>query len=209
MASLLDEEARAALTAAIGDEGEIRYDEPMARHTTLRIGGPVDAWVMPKTYQALGRVRAAMGPDPVLVYRISLIDLVPDGSTWEEVVQLAKAVEAAGASVLNTGIGWHEARVPTIATSVPRAGFAHLTARLRPEVYIPVITSNRINAPEVAILGVSKSVMKPVWNGKEFAPRLVLPLSLSYDHRVIDGALAARFAAFLANQLGDIRRLLL
>ena len=66
-----------------------------------------------------------------------------------------------------------------------------------------------VNAPEVAILGVSKSVMKPVWNGKEFAPRLLLPLSLSYDHRVIDGALAARFASFLANQLGDIRRLLL
>ena len=66
-----------------------------------------------------------------------------------------------------------------------------------------------VNAPEVAILGVSKSQMKPVWNGKEFAPRMILPLSLSYDHRVIDGALAARFAAFLANQLGDIRRLLL
>ncbi|EIL97677.1 dihydrolipoamide acetyltransferase [Rhodanobacter thiooxydans] len=66
-----------------------------------------------------------------------------------------------------------------------------------------------VNAPEVAILGVSKSVTKPVWNGKEFAPRLILPLSLSYDHRVIDGALAARFASFLANQLGDIRRLLL
>jgi pyruvate dehydrogenase E2 component (dihydrolipoamide acetyltransferase) len=66
-----------------------------------------------------------------------------------------------------------------------------------------------VNAPEVAILGVSKAAMKPVWNGKEFAPRLMLPLSLSYDHRVIDGALAARFAAFLATQLGDIRRLLL
>ena len=66
-----------------------------------------------------------------------------------------------------------------------------------------------INAPEVAILGVSRSATKPVWNGKEFAPRLMLPLSLSYDHRVIDGALAARFAAFLATQLGDIRRLLL
>jgi pyruvate dehydrogenase E2 component (dihydrolipoamide acetyltransferase) len=66
-----------------------------------------------------------------------------------------------------------------------------------------------VNAPEVAILGVSKASIKPVWNGKEFAPRLMLPLSLSYDHRVIDGALAARFAAFLANQLGDIRRLLL
>ena len=100
--------------------------------------------------EVVRRVRAAMGPDAVLVYRISLIDLVPDGSTWDEVVMLAKAVEAAGASCLNTGIGWHEARVPTIATSVPRAGFAHLTARLRPEVEIPVITSNRINAPAVA-----------------------------------------------------------
>ncbi len=100
--------------------------------------------------EVVRRVRAAMGPGAVLIYRISLIDLVPDGSTWDEVVQLARAVEAAGASCLNTGIGWHEARVPTIATSVPRAGFADLTARLRPEVGIPVITSNRINAPEVA-----------------------------------------------------------
>ncbi|MDP3196881.1 NADPH-dependent 2,4-dienoyl-CoA reductase [Tabrizicola sp.] len=100
--------------------------------------------------EVVARVRAATGPGAVLVYRISLIDLVPDGSTWDEVVALAKAIEAAGASVLNTGIGWHEARVPTIATSVPRAGFAHLTARLRPEVSIPVITSNRINTPEVA-----------------------------------------------------------
>ncbi|MFN3578780.1 MAG: FAD-dependent oxidoreductase, partial [Tabrizicola sp.] len=100
--------------------------------------------------EVVSRVRAAMGPGAVLIYRISLIDLVPDGSTWDEVVQLARAIEAAGASVLNTGIGWHEARVPTIATSVPRAGFAHLTARLRPEVGIPVIASNRINTPEVA-----------------------------------------------------------
>jgi 2,4-dienoyl-CoA reductase (NADPH2) len=75
---------------------------------------------------------------------------VPDGSTWDEVVLLAKAIEAAGASLLNTGIGWHEARVPTIATSVPRAAFAWLTGRLRPEVSIPVITSNRINTPDVA-----------------------------------------------------------
>ena len=100
--------------------------------------------------EVVQRVRAAMGPGAVLVYRISLIDMVPDGSTWDEVVALAKAVVAAGASVLNTGIGWHEARVPTIATSVPRGAFAHLTARLRPEVSIPVITSNRINAPDVA-----------------------------------------------------------
>jgi 2,4-dienoyl-CoA reductase (NADPH2) len=100
--------------------------------------------------EVVTRVRAAMGPGAVLIYRISLIDLVPNGSSWDEVVQLARAVEGAGASVLNTGIGWHEARVPTIATSVPRAAFSHLTARLRPEVTIPVITSNRINTPDLA-----------------------------------------------------------
>ena len=100
--------------------------------------------------EVVRRVRAAVGADFIVIYRISLIDLVPDGSTWDEVVLLARAVEAAGASLLNTGIGWHEARVPTIATSVPRAAFAHLTGRLRGEVGIPVITSNRINAPDVA-----------------------------------------------------------
>lgn len=100
--------------------------------------------------EVVRRVRAAAGADFILIYRISLIDLVPDGSTWDEVATLARAVEAAGASLLNTGIGWHEARVPTIATSVPRAAFAHLTGRLRGVVGIPVITSNRINAPEVA-----------------------------------------------------------
>lgn len=100
--------------------------------------------------EVVRRVRAAVGADFILIYRISLIDLVPDGSTWDEVALLARAVEAAGATILNTGIGWHEARVPTIATSVPRAAFAHLTGRLRGEVSIPVIASNRINAPEVA-----------------------------------------------------------
>ncbi|WP_151717932.1 NADPH-dependent 2,4-dienoyl-CoA reductase [Gemmobacter serpentinus] len=99
--------------------------------------------------EVVRRVRAAIG-DAILIYRISLIDLIQDGSSWDEVVTLARAVERAGASVLNTGIGWHEARVPTIATSVPRAAFAHLTGQLRPEVGIPVITSNRINTPEVA-----------------------------------------------------------
>ncbi len=100
--------------------------------------------------EVVRRVRAAVGPDFIVIYRISLIDLVPDGSTWDEVAMLARAMQAAGASVLNSGIGWHEARVPTIATSVPRAAFAWLTARLRGEVTIPVIASNRINTPEVA-----------------------------------------------------------
>jgi 2,4-dienoyl-CoA reductase (NADPH2) len=100
--------------------------------------------------EVVRRTRAAMGSDAILIYRLSLIDLVPDGSSWDEVLLLAKAIQSAGASLLNTGIGWHEARVPTIATSVPRAAFADLTAKLRPEVTIPVITSNRINTPDVA-----------------------------------------------------------
>lgn len=135
----------------MGSEGYF-LNQFLVTHTNRRTDGWGGSYEnrMRLPVQVVGRVRAAMGPRAVLIYRISLIDLVPDGSTWDEVVQLAKAVEAAGASVLNTGIGWHEARVPTIATSVPRAGFAHLTARLRPEVAIPVVTSNRINTPEVA-----------------------------------------------------------
>lgn len=96
------------------------------------------------------RCRAAVGPEFILIYRISMIDLVPNGSTWDEVVILAKEIEKAGATILNTGIGWHEARVPTIATSVPRAAFASVTKRMMGEVSIPVITSNRINHPQVA-----------------------------------------------------------
>jgi 2,4-dienoyl-CoA reductase (NADPH2) len=99
--------------------------------------------------EVVARVRAAVGADFIVIYRISLIDLVEGGSSWDEVVLLARAIEAAGASILNSGIGWHEARIPTIATSVPRAAFAHLTGKLRPEVSIPVIASNRINTPEV------------------------------------------------------------
>ena len=100
--------------------------------------------------EVVTRVRRAVGPDFIVIYRLSMIDLVPDGATHAEVVQLAQAVEAAGATLINTGIGWHEARVPTIATSVPRAGFAWVTKKLMGNVGIPVITSNRINTPEVA-----------------------------------------------------------
>jgi 2,4-dienoyl-CoA reductase (NADPH2) len=135
----------------MGSEGYF-LNQFLVAHTNRR----TDSWGgtyanrMRLPVEVVARVRAAMGPGALLVYRISLIDLVPDGSSWDEVITLAKAVEAVGASILNTGIGWHEARVPTIATSVPRAAFAHLTARLRPEVSIPVITSNRINTPDVA-----------------------------------------------------------
>ncbi|PRY24152.1 2,4-dienoyl-CoA reductase (NADPH2) [Aliiruegeria haliotis] len=100
--------------------------------------------------EVVKRCREAVGPDFIIIYRLSMIDLVPNGSTWEEVVQLAKAIEAAGATIINTGIGWHEARIPTIATSVPRRAFTWVTKKLMGEVTIPVITSNRINTPEVA-----------------------------------------------------------
>lgn len=135
----------------MGSEGYF-LNQFLVTHTNRRTDGWGGSYAsrMRLPVEVVRRVRAAMGPGAILIYRISLIDLVPDGSTWEEIVQLAKAVEGVGASVLNTGIGWHEARVPTIATSVPRAAFAHLTARLRPEVTIPVITSNRINTPDVA-----------------------------------------------------------
>ncbi len=99
--------------------------------------------------EVVRRVREAVGPEFILIYRLSMIDLIPEGSTWEEVVILARAIEEAGATIINTGIGWHEARIPTIATSVPRRAFTWVTKKLMGEVSIPVITSNRINMPDV------------------------------------------------------------
>jgi len=96
------------------------------------------------------RVREAVGPDFIIIYRLSMLELVEGGSAWDEIVMQAKAVEAAGATIINTGIGWHEARVPTIATSVPRAAFAGVTAKLKPLVKLPLVATNRINMPEVA-----------------------------------------------------------
>ncbi|MBY5935381.1 NADPH-dependent 2,4-dienoyl-CoA reductase [Tateyamaria omphalii] len=100
--------------------------------------------------EVVRRTREAVGTDFIIIYRLSMIDLVPNGSTYDEVVQLAQEIEQAGATIINTGIGWHEARIPTIATSVPRAAFAWVTKKLMGKVSIPVITSNRINTPEVA-----------------------------------------------------------
>jgi len=100
--------------------------------------------------ETVRRVRATTGPNFIIIFRLSMLDLVEGGSTWDEIVTLAKAVEAAGATIINTGIGWHEARIPTIATMVPRAAFVWVTRRLMGEVGIPLVTTNRINAPEVA-----------------------------------------------------------
>ena len=135
----------------MGSEGYL-LNEFLVTHTNRR----TDEWGgsyanrMRLPVEVVRRCREAIGPDFIIIYRISLIDLIPNGQTWDEVVTLAKAIEAAGATIMNTGIGWHEARIPTIATSVPRAAFAWLTKKLMGEVSIPIITSNRINTPEVA-----------------------------------------------------------
>ena len=104
--------------------------------------------------EIVARVREAVGRDFIIIYRLSMLDLIPDGSSWPEAVTLAKAITAAGATIINTGIGWHEARMPTIATSVPRGAFAWVTKKMRDElraagITIPLVTSNRINTPEV------------------------------------------------------------
>ncbi len=100
--------------------------------------------------EILSRCRAAAGPDFIIIYRLSMLDLLPDGNSWDEIVEQAKMAEASGATIINTGIGWHEARIPTIATMVPRGAFSWVTGRMRPEVNIPVVTTNRINTPQVA-----------------------------------------------------------
>ncbi|MFD8708410.1 FAD-dependent oxidoreductase [Kitasatospora sp. NPDC059648] len=112
-------------------------------------GGPYERR-MRFPVEIVRRVRERVGEDFIIVYRLSMLDLVPGGSTLDEVVQLAQAVEAAGASIINTGIGWHEARIPTIATSVPRGAFAWVTKRVMGKVGIPLVTTNRINTPEIA-----------------------------------------------------------
>lgn len=118
-------------------------------HRTDRWGGSVENRAR-LSVEIVRRIRETVGEKFIIIYRHSLLDLVEGGNTWDEVSYIAKEIEKAGATMINTGIGWHEARVPTIVTSVPRAAFAELTARLRKEIKIPVIASNRINKPEVA-----------------------------------------------------------
>ena len=135
----------------MGSEGYF-INQFLVRHTNKRTddwGGPYENR-MRVAIEAVRRARQKAGDDFILIYRLGMIDLVPDGSTFDEVVQLAREIETAGASIINTGIGWHEARIPTIATSVPRAAFAWVTRKLMGKVGIPLITSNRINTPEVA-----------------------------------------------------------
>lgn len=135
----------------MGSEGYLvnQFLAPRTNHRTDRWGGSPENRRR-FAVETVRAVREAAGPDFLVVYRISALDLVEDGQTWEEVVALAQEVEAAGASILDLGIGWHEARVPTIVTSVPRAAFAGWAGRLKEHVGIPVVATNRINMPQVA-----------------------------------------------------------
>lgn len=135
----------------MGSEGYL-INQFIAKKTNLRTdewGGSYENRIK-FPLEIIKRTRAAVGENFIIIYRLSMLDLVEGGSTWEEVVQLAKAIEAAGATLINTGIGWHESRVPTIGTIVPKAGFAWVTKRMMGEVSIPLITTNRINMPDVA-----------------------------------------------------------
>lgn len=135
----------------MGSEGYL-INEFIVTHTNQR----TDEWGGSFTnrsrfpVEVVRQVREAVGDKFIIIYRLSMLDLISDGSSWEEVVALGKAVQEAGATMINTGIGWHEARIPTIATMVPAAAFTQITKRLKPEISIPLITSNRINTPELA-----------------------------------------------------------
>ncbi|TAA28381.1 NADPH-dependent 2,4-dienoyl-CoA reductase [Pseudoxanthomonas winnipegensis] len=135
----------------MGSEGYL-----INQFTAARTNHRSDAWGgdaerrMRFAVEIVRRVREACGPDFIIIYRLSLVDLVEGGNAWPEIAAQARAVQAAGATLINSGIGWHEARVPTIVTSVPRAAFAEVTAKLKGEVSVPVIATNRINMPQVA-----------------------------------------------------------
>ncbi|MCK1822308.1 NADPH-dependent 2,4-dienoyl-CoA reductase [Streptomyces sp. XM83C] len=156
----IDDYARAARLAQhagydgveiMGSEGYL-INEFIAAQTnrrTDRWGGSYENR-MRFPVEIVRRVREAVGENFIVVYRLSMLDLVPGGSTLDEVITLGKAVEAAGATIINTGIGWHEARIPTIATSVPRGAYTFVTKKLMGEVNIPLVTTNRINTPDLA-----------------------------------------------------------
>ncbi len=135
----------------MGSEGYL-INQFIVRHTNRRDdewGGSYENRIR-FPLEIIERTRKAVGPEFILMYRLSLLDLIEEGSSWEEVVLLARLLERAGVTLINSGIGWHEARIPTIAASVPRAAFTWATARLKPSVTVPLITSNRINTPETA-----------------------------------------------------------
>jgi 2,4-dienoyl-CoA reductase (NADPH2) len=147
----LAREARYDGIEIMGSEGYL-INQFIARRTNRRAdqwGGSYENRIR-FPLEIVRRTRKAVGEDFIIIYRLSMLDLVEDGSSWDEVVRLARRLEPAGVTIINSGIGWHEARIPTIAAMVPRAAFSWVTAKLKDEVSLPLVTSNRINTPEVA-----------------------------------------------------------
>jgi len=135
----------------MGSEGYLinQFLAPRTNHREDAWGGSFEKRIR-FAVEIVRRTREAVGSDFIIIFRLSMLELVEGGSSWDEIVATAKAIEAAGATIINTGIGWHEARVPTIATSVPRAAFTGVTAKLKPHIRIPLVAVNRINMPDVA-----------------------------------------------------------
>ncbi len=201
----------------MGSEGYL-INQFLVSHTNQR----QDAWGGPYAHrmrlavEVVRRVREAVGADFILIYRISLIDLIPDGSSWPEVLELARAVSAAGATILNTGIGWHEARIPTIATSVPRGAFTWVTRKLRDTlraegITTPVVASNRLNMPEVAEDVLARgdadmvSLARPFLADAEFVNKAAqgrrdeINTCIACNQACLDHAFANRLASCLVN----------
>ncbi|MFC5522407.1 FAD-dependent oxidoreductase [Polaromonas jejuensis] len=215
--ALLAREAGYDGVEIMGSEGYF-INQFLVTHTNQRSDdwGGSYANRMRLAVEIVRRTREAVGRDFILIYRLSVIDLIPDGSSWEEVVQLAKAVEAAGATLINSGIGWHEARVPTIATSVPRGAFTWVTKKLREELRaagltIPLITSNRLNMPEVAEQVLAEgcadmvSMARPFLADPEFVNKAAQGRSseintcIACNQACLDHAFKARLASCLVN----------
>ncbi len=196
----------------MGSEGYLlnQFTAPRTNKRDDAFGGDA-ARRMRFAVEIVRRIREACGPDFILIYRLSMIDLVDGGLAWDEVVQQARAVEAAGATLINTGIGWHEARVPTISTSVPRGAFAGITARLKPEVALPLVTTNRINMPAVAerILAAGKADMvsmarpllaDPAWLAKARSGRTdEINTCIACNQACLDHVFENRTASCLVN----------
>jgi len=196
----------------MGSEGYL-----INQFTTPHVNNREDAWggSTERRYriaeEIVGRVREAVGQDFIIIYRLSMLDLLPDGNRWDEIVSQAKAIEAAGASIINTGIGWHEARIPTIATMVPRGAFTFVTERLKPEVGLPLVTTNRINTPEVAEAALAEgqadlvSMARPLLADPEFVNKAArgeahrINTCIACNQACLDHTFKAQLASCLVN----------
>ena len=199
----------------MGSEGYLinQFIARRTNHRTDQWGGSYENR-MRFPLEIVQRTRRAVGPDFIIIYRLSMIDLVPDGSSWDEVVQLARRLESAGVTIINSGIGWHEARIPTIAAMVPRAAFTWVTAKLKSEVHVPLVTSNRINTPEVAesILADKAadmiSMARPLLADPDFVAKAttgrakLINTCIACNQACLDHIFAGRIASCLVNPRG-------